>query len=133
MFRGSLRLKWRAALAVFVLVLATTRAEMDNEIENNPDSRNFLGNQNSTLIPLGGGSGMLVATVGIIAIVIGAIFLINIVFNPNGKHGGLFSPWLNQGYPGGSQQNPYYQQNQAQSYLYEPYSKSYQGTQPVSR
>lgn len=139
---GSLRLKWRAVLAIFVLVLAMTRAEIENEIEDDVNGRIFLNNQNSTLIPLGSGGAMLVSVVGIIAIVIGSVFLISMVFNPNGLKqgggGGIFSPWLNPvGYPGAyQQQNQYYaqQQPQAHTYIYEPYSKlGYQTAAPVAR
>lgn len=142
MSSGSLRLKKAAALAIFVLVLSMTRAEIEsphvNEIDDGPNGRLYLNNQNSTLIPLGTSGSLLVSTVGIIALVIGSIFLVSLVFNPHGwKHGGgIFSPWLTTtGYPSsGYTQSQYYTQPQAQPYLYEPYSKlGYQQQQPIAR
>lgn len=131
---GSLRMKRSAILAVFVLVLSMTRAEVEEKISNDSDEgRLYFNNQNSTLIPLGSGGAMLVSTVGIIAIVIGAVVLFSLIFNHQGlKNGGsIFSPWLNQpGYPSGNQ---YYTQPQAQQYVYEPYSKLGYQSQPVSR
>lgn len=135
-----MRLKRTAFLAAFSLLLAMATAELDNALpndnENDQNGRLYYNNQNSTLIPLGAGGAALVSTVGIVAIVIGAIFLFSHVFSPNGfKNGGLLSPWLNQGvgYPG-SYQNQYYNQPQAQSYVYEPYSKlGYQTQTSASR
>lgn len=135
------RFKRAAILAVFLLVISMTRAEIgettSNEPQDNQNGRLYFNNQNSTLIPLGSGGAMLVSTVGIVALVIGAIVLISLIFNHHGfKTGGnLFSPWLTQsGYPAGSyQQSQYYTQPQAHQYVYEPYSKLGYQSQPVAR
>ena len=135
---GSLRIKRAAVLLVFVLALSMTRAEVQEKIpSDSEEGRLYFNNQNSTLVPLGSGGAMLVSTVGIVAIVIGAVVLFSLVFNNHGlKNGGsIFSPWLTQpGYPAGSyQQNQYYTQPQAQQYVYEPYSKLGYQSQPASR
>jgi hypothetical protein len=138
---GSLRIKRAAVWVVFVLALSMTRAdEVDEKIPSfdSDEGRLYFNNQNSTLVPLGSGGALLVTTVGIVAVVIGAVVLFSLVFNNHGlKNGGsIFSPWLNQqpGYPAGSyQQNQYYTQPQAQHYVYEPYSKLGYQSQPVAR
>lgn len=136
MSSGSLRLKEMAILVVFFLVLSVTKAENEESLPNESDGRLYFNNQNSTLIPLGTGGSLLISTVGVIALVIGSVFLISLIFHPTGwKNGGIFSPWLsNTGYPAsGYQQSQYYTQQQAQPYLYEPYSKLGYQSQPVAR
>lgn len=130
---GSFRLKKTAVWVVVVLMLSMTKADDVSSTNDVNDGRLYFNNQNSTLIPLGSGGALLVSTVGIVALVIGAIFVVSLIFNNSGLKnggGGLFSPWFgNSGYP----QSQYYGQPQAQPYLYEPYSKLGYNSQPVSR
>lgn len=126
---NSTRRHWMSVWTLALVCLSVARAEdevVPNYGDADPSGRIFLSNYNNTLIPLGAGGAFLASTIGVIAIVIGAVFLFSLIFNPNTlKNGGLFSPWLS-GYPGsygGYQQGGYYGQQQAQPYLYEPYSK----------
>lgn len=136
---GLLRRGWIVTCAVF-LMLTTVDAEITSDQQkqsphlpnlSKPDGRIFLNNLNSTLIPLGGGGALLVSAIGVIVVVVGAVLLFSLIFNPHAlKSGqGLFGPWFGGGFGGyqgaGYQQGggQYYASQQTQPYLYEPYSK----------
>ena len=91
--------------------------------------RVFISGGNSTLIPISAATSMLVSTIAIVGLVLGAIYVFGTLFNPairSGYGGGLFGPGLygQQGYNGFYNPNYYQQgQQQAQTYSYEPYSK----------
>ncbi len=121
-------------LTFWALIMTTMAsaefATVEKVNENGPDGRIFLNNLNSTLIPLGSSGALLATTLVVVAIVIGAIFLFSLIFNPQILKGGqgLFGPIFG----GGAGGYPQYQQGggqyggyapQTQPYLYEPYSK----------
>lgn len=131
---GVFRRDWLVVWALMVSVAAAEFATVPDASQKldgeGPDGRIFLNNLNSTLIPLGTGGALLASTLVIVAIVIGAVLLFSVIFNPHALKGGqgLFGPWFGGGF--GGYQNSQYQQGggqyyapQTQSYLYEPYSK----------
>ena len=131
-----LRRDW---LVIWALMISLAAAEISNSNSPSagyekldPEGRIFFNNLNSTLIPLGSGGALLATAVVVVAIIVGAIFIFSIIFNPHALKGGhgLFGPWFGGGYGAGAYgQNAQYQQGggyyapQTQPYLYEPYSK----------
>ena len=92
--------------------------------------RVFISGGNSTLIPISAATSLLVSTIAIVGLVLGAIYVFGALFNPAirsgyGGVGGLFGPGFYgpQGYNGFYNPNFYQNQQQAQTYSYEPYSK----------
>lgn len=129
-----LRRDWVVLWALMISMAAAEFSPADYE-KLDPEGRIFLNNLNSTLIPLGSGGALLATAVVVVAIIVGAIFIFSLIFNPHLLKGGqgLLGPWFGGagGFGGGNaygynnqyQQGGNYYGAQTQPYLYEPYSK----------
>lgn len=96
--------------------------------------RVFISGGNSTLVPISAATSLLVSTIAIVGLVLGAIYVFGTLFNPAirsgyGGVGGLFGPGFYGPYGYNGFYNPNFyqqgqqQQQQTQTYSYEPYSK----------